>query len=70
MTGAQIDRCFRIPGEKVDHDRRDELHDALLAMDAKLAAWGCLLGAGGLVGLLQVVQDLHAALVITAADLG
>jgi hypothetical protein len=28
------------------------------------------LGTGGLVGLLQLVQDLHAALVIAAADLG
>ena len=59
-ASAQIDRRFRVPGEKVGDDRYDEPHDALLAIDAQLAAWGCLLRAGGFVRFLQVLQDLDA----------
>jgi hypothetical protein len=68
-AGAQIDRGFRVPGEEVDDDRPDQPHDALLAIDAELAARGRLLDAGGLVRLLQILQELHAPFVVSAADL-
>jgi hypothetical protein len=42
----------------------------LLAIDAQLAARGCLLRAGGLVRLLQILQELHTALAVVAACLG
>src|SRR6266852_3156860 len=54
----------------VGHNRRDKAGDALMAMHAKLTAWRQLRSTSSLVSLLQVVQDLRAALVILAPDLG
>jgi hypothetical protein len=60
VAGAQIDRRFRVPGQEIADNRGNEPPDALVAIDAQLATRGCLLRAGGLVRLLQVLQELHA----------
>src|SRR5437016_13893692 len=54
----------------IGHNWRHKAGDALMAMHAKLTAWRQLRGARSLVSLFQIVQDLRAALVILAPDLG
>jgi hypothetical protein len=49
---------------------RDEPGQPLVAIDAKPAARRHLQGAGDLVGLLQLVEDLRAPLIVLAPDLG
>src|SRR5438270_13681849 len=56
--------------EEAGDDQRDEPGQPLMAIDAKPAARRHLQGAGDLVGLLQLVEDLRAPLIVLAPDLG
>ena len=66
----QIDCRFGKILQEARHDRRDEAGDIRVAKDPQPAAWRHLQCARDPIGLVELGQDLRAALVIFASDLG